>query len=88
MPSSAFDKRNQKILNSFLFFVNLRKKRIMLNKSKVIKSLKSLPETFSVDEVIDRIILLQKIELGLEQSSANKVSSSSEAKKKLKKWLK
>jgi hypothetical protein len=59
----------------------------MLNKSQVIKSLKNLPENFSVDEVIDRIILLQKVEVGLEQSSANKTNTTTEAKKKLKKWL-
>ncbi len=60
----------------------------MLNKAQVLKSLKNLPETFSVDEIIDRVILLQKIELGIEQSSSNKVNSTAESKKKLKKWLK
>ena len=60
----------------------------MLTKKKLLKSIKDLPETFSVDEIIDRIILLQKIEIGLEQSASNKVHSTSSAKNKLKKWLK
>jgi hypothetical protein len=60
----------------------------MLTKKKFLKSIKNLPETFSADEIIDRIILLQKIEIGLEQSADNKVHSTSDAKKKLKKWLK
>ncbi len=60
----------------------------MLTKTKLLKSIKDLPETFSVDELIDRILLLQKIESGLEQSIGNKVHSTESAKKKLKKWLK
>ena len=60
----------------------------MLSKKNVLKSIKDLPETFSVDEVIDRIILLQKIEIGLKQSASAKVHSTASAKNKLKKWLK
>ncbi len=60
----------------------------MLTKKKIIETIKSLPDKFSVDEVIDRIILLQKIELGIEQSNKGDTHSTIEAKKKLKKWLK
>ncbi len=60
----------------------------MLTKKKVLKSIKDLPERFSIDEIIDRIILLQKIEIGLEQSMAGKIHSTETAKKRLKKWLK
>ncbi|MEO6694728.1 MAG: hypothetical protein ABIY50_04085 [Ignavibacteria bacterium] len=60
----------------------------MLTKEKVIASIKKLPSKFSVDELIDRIILLQKIEIGLEQSKLGKVKTTKEAKKQLEKWLK
>ncbi|HWY37816.1 MAG TPA: hypothetical protein VNY73_04615 [Bacteroidia bacterium] len=60
----------------------------MLTKKKLLQSIKGLPDSFSVDEIIDRIMLLQKIEIGLEQSSAGKVHSTKTARKKLKKWLK
>lgn len=60
----------------------------MLTKKKLIQTLKDLPETFSAEDVIDRIILLQKIEIGLEQSAQCKTKSTLEAKAKLKKWLK
>jgi len=60
----------------------------MLTKKQVLKTLKDLPAKFSADELIDRIVLLQKIEIGLEQSAAGKVYTIHEAKKKLKKWLK
>ena len=59
----------------------------MLDKKKVLQTIKELPDTFSIEEVIDRIVLLQKIEIGLEQSGKGEVLSSAEAKARLKKWL-
>ena len=60
----------------------------MLTKTQLLNSIKDLPEKFSFDDLIDRIILLQKIESGLEQSASGKTSSTKVAKEKLKKWLK
>jgi hypothetical protein len=50
--------------------------------------MKDLPESFSAEQIIDKIILLQKIDMGLEQSNNGKVVSETDARKKLKKWLK
>lgn len=60
----------------------------MLTKTKLIESIKDLPDQFSIDELIDRLVLIQKIEIGLEQSAKGKVNTTEEAKKKLKKWFK
>ncbi|MBI3518940.1 MAG: hypothetical protein HY062_06235 [Bacteroidetes bacterium] len=60
----------------------------MITKKQILISMKDLPESFSAEQIIDKIILLQKIDLGLEQSKSNKVVSESDARKKLKKWLK
>lgn len=60
----------------------------MLTKEKVLASIKELPEEFSVDELIDRVIFLQKIDTGLEQSSEGKTKTTEEAKEQLSKWLK
>lgn len=60
----------------------------MLTKKKIIKTIESLPDNFSIEEVIDRIVLLQKIEIGLDQSNKGETYTTAEAKKKLKKWLK
>ncbi len=60
----------------------------MLDRQQVIDSVKQLPEQFSVDELIERLIVLQKIERGLAQSKADKIVSSNNLKKtKLGKWL-
>ena len=60
----------------------------MIKKSKLIATIKDLPAQFSIDDLLDRIILLQKIEIGLEQSEKGKINTTLQAKTKLKKWLK
>ena len=60
----------------------------MLTKKKVIKTVSALPNTFSIEEIIDRLVLLQKIEVGIEQSEKGQSISTKAAKVKLKKWLK
>jgi len=37
----------------------------MLTKVKLLKTIKDLPDKFSLDDLLDRIVLLQKIEIGL-----------------------
>ena len=52
----------------------------MITKDQVISSLKDMPDQFSIDELMDKLILLQKIEKGLEQSKAGEVYLTGEAK--------
>lgn len=47
-----------------------------------------MPDQFSIDELMDKLILLQKIETGLEQSKKDEVYTTKEAKEMLKKWSK
>ena len=60
----------------------------MLTKKDVLKSLKTLPNKFDAEEAIERIVLLEKIRIGIEQSGQGKVHTKEDAKKRLKKWLK
>ena len=59
----------------------------MLNREKLIETIKQLPENFPIDEVIERIILLDKIETGLHQSSTNQITPDDKLDDKLPKWL-
>ena len=59
----------------------------MLTKEKLLETIKDLPDHFSVEELFERVIFLQKVELGLEQSKTNQVFTTNEAREKLKKWL-
>ena len=60
----------------------------MLHKSQVIETLNNLPETFSIDEIVDKLILISKVEKGEEQSQRNETFSSHEAKGMIDKWSK
>jgi predicted transcriptional regulator len=59
----------------------------MLTKEKIIQTVKALPEEFSVEDLFERIIFIQKIESGLTQSEAGETVSTEDAKKRLSKWL-
>ncbi len=60
----------------------------MLKRSKVIETVNSLPTSFSMEELIDRLIVLKKIEIGIEQAEKGQTVSTKEAKARLKKWMK
>lgn len=60
----------------------------MISKEQLIKSIESLPDEVTVDEMIDRIILLDKIEQGLRDVEAGNVYTTEEVKERLEKWLK
>lgn len=59
----------------------------MISKDKLVKSIKDMPDKFSLDELLDRIVFLQKVDIGLEQSRNGKTSSTVKAKEKLIKSL-
>ena len=60
----------------------------MLDKKKVMATIREMPDSFTTEDLLDRILLLQKIESGLLQSKNNQTVSEDEAKYRLKKWLK
>ena len=60
----------------------------MLTKDNVIKTISKFPENFTLDQLVDKLIFMDKVERGLEQSLSDRVFSKEEAKKRLSKWLK
>lgn len=59
----------------------------MLSREKIIATLQKMPEQVDLEEVLDRIILLDKIESGLKQSKAGLITSDEDLDKKLPEWL-
>ena len=59
----------------------------MITKEQLIETINQLPLEFSLDEVIDKIVLLEKIEKGLQQSQKGKVTRDEDLAKKLPEWL-
>ncbi len=60
----------------------------MLIKDKLRQSINKLPDTFTIDELIDQLIFIEKIEEGLEQSKEGKVLSNEDVKEIIEKWSK
>jgi len=60
----------------------------MLTKKQVLSVVKNMPDNFDTTQLFDRILLFNKVEEGRQQIKEGKGLSTTEAKKKLKKWLK
>ncbi len=60
----------------------------MLTKTRLIQSLDKLPEHFSIDDLVDHAVLIEKVQRGLNDIASDRVNSKNNARKKLAKWLK
>jgi predicted transcriptional regulator len=60
----------------------------MLTKDKIKKSIDTLPDNLTIDQVIDKMIMLDKIEQGLKDVEDGKLFTTEEVEDKLNKWLK
>ena len=60
----------------------------MISKTKLIETIDKFPETFSIDELIEKAILIDKIERGNEQSKKGNTISEEELEKEMQKWFK
>ncbi|MDO9255863.1 MAG: hypothetical protein Q7U54_10155 [Bacteroidales bacterium] len=60
----------------------------MLTKDKIKKTIDTLPDNLTIDQVIDRMIMLDKIEQGLKDVEDGNIYTTEEVKEKLNKWLK
>lgn len=60
----------------------------MLTKEKVRKTIDRLPEKFTVDQVVEELVVLNKIEEGLNDTEHGRVFTTEQVKKELKTWLK
>ncbi len=59
----------------------------MITKTKLLSILDNLPENFTIDQLIDHIIFVEKVQKGLEDSENGRLHSKEEARQKLSKWL-
>ncbi len=59
----------------------------MLTKEKIISGIQKLPDSVTIDEILDQIVLLEKIEKGMDQADRNQVFSEEEVDAKIAKWL-
>ena len=60
----------------------------MITKTKLKEQIEKFPEEFSLDELIERLILIEKIEKGNKQSENQEVISDENLDKEIEKWFK
>jgi hypothetical protein len=60
----------------------------MISKAQLIHSLDKLPDNITIDQVIDHLIFVEKVQKGLNDSHNSRINTVDEAKQKLSKWLK
>jgi len=60
----------------------------MLTRTQVFDTLEKMPEQFSLDQLFDKLLFINKVEIGLAQSENRQVNTKEQAKQKLSKWLK
>ena len=59
----------------------------MISKSKLKEQIEQLPDKFSIDELIDRLLFIEKVEKGEKQSENGEVISEEDLDKDIKKWF-
>ena len=60
----------------------------MLTKTNLIQQIDKFPEEFSIDELVERLIFIEKVERGNKQSLEGKVVSESDLDVEIEKWFK
>ncbi|MDF1572001.1 MAG: hypothetical protein P1P82_10325 [Bacteroidales bacterium] len=71
-----------KPLNPYICF----KIKIMLTRQTVQKSIEQLPPQFSIDELIEKLIFIEKVEEGRKQSREGNLVSNEDVREIISKW--
>jgi predicted transcriptional regulator len=59
-----------------------------MEKSTIIHTLNKLPKKFDLDDFLERLIVIEKIDEGIEEAKAGKTVSHDKVKKMVAKWHK
>lgn len=60
----------------------------MVTKTTLIQQIENFPEQFSIDQLVERLILIEKIEKGDKQSENGETISESDLSKEIDQWFK
>lgn len=58
----------------------------MLTKEKLNRTINNLPDSFTIDELIDQLIFIEKVEEGFQLSESGRVVSNEDVKAMIDKW--
>ena len=57
-------------------------------KQQILKAMEQMPDDASVEDALERLYLLYKIERGLQQADRGELISQEEARQRMARWLK
>jgi len=57
-----------------------------MKREKAIETVKEFPQEFELEELIERLVFIEKVEKGLKQAEEGKVTSHDKVKEMTKKW--
>ena len=60
----------------------------MTTKQKVLQAVQGLPDDASIEDAIQRLVLLAKIDRGIQQADAGQTVPHAQVREKMAKWLK
>jgi len=60
----------------------------MITKTQLISSLDSLPDNLTIEQVIEHMVFVEKVQKGLSDSENGRINTKEQAKQKLGKWFK
>jgi hypothetical protein len=58
----------------------------IITKNTVRQSIDNLPDSFTIDELIEQLIFVEKVEEGIKQSDEGKIISNDDVKNMIEKW--
>lgn len=59
-----------------------------MNKNKLIETINDLPQEFELDVLVEKLLFIEKVEKGLEQSEKGETVSHADVKKMVDGWRK
>jgi hypothetical protein len=60
----------------------------MIAKEQAVKAIQDLPQNASIEDAMERLYLIFKVDRGIKQADSGQKISQEKAKKKMERWLK
>ncbi len=60
----------------------------MIAKEQLLKAIEELPQNASIEDAMEKLFLIYKVDRGIQQADSGNKISQDEAKKRMGKWLK
>lgn len=57
-----------------------------MRREKAINTVNELPQEFELEDLLEKLVFVEKVEKGLQQATNNKTISHEEVKEQIKKW--